>query len=48
MTSSDECISYPKVFKGKRQGQPLTKSIWFKETLEINVLRVKEELKPRV
>jgi hypothetical protein len=44
MISSDECISHPKVSKGKRHGQPLTRSIRSKVTLEVNVSRVKMSL----
>jgi hypothetical protein len=43
MTSSIEYTLHPKVFKGKEHGQPLTESIRFKVTLEVNVLRVKEK-----
>jgi hypothetical protein len=48
MTSSNECISHPKVSKGKRHGQSLTESIRFKVNLEVNVSRVKNELRLRV
>jgi hypothetical protein len=44
MTTSDECISHPKIFKGRRHEQLSTKLIWFKVTLEVNVLRVKMSL----
>jgi hypothetical protein len=43
MTSSNECISYPKISKEKGMGNPSTKSIRFKVALEVNVLRVKNE-----
>jgi hypothetical protein len=48
MTSSNKCISHPKVSKGKRHGQPLTKLIRLEVTLEVNVSGVKNELSPRV
>jgi hypothetical protein len=48
MTSSDECISHPKVSKGKRHEQLLTKLIRFKVTLEVNVSRVENEFRSRV
>jgi hypothetical protein len=48
ITSSNECTLQPKVSKGKRHGQQLTESIRFKVTLEVNVSRVKKELRPRV
>jgi len=48
MTSSIECTSHPKIFKRKRHRHPLTRSIRFKVTLQVNVLRVKEKLGLRV
>jgi hypothetical protein len=48
MTSSDECISHPKVFKGKRHEQLLTKIDTVKVALEVNVSRGEKEFIPRV
>jgi hypothetical protein len=48
MPSSDRCISHPKVSKGKRHEQPLTKSIRFKVILEVNVSRVTISLDPEL
>jgi len=42
-----ECTSHPEIFK-KRHGQPLTKSIRFKVTLEVNVSRVKKAFEPKI
>jgi len=34
--------------QGRMHGRSLTESIWFKVTLEVNVLRDKKEFGPRV
>jgi hypothetical protein len=44
LISSDECISHPKVFKGKMHGQVLTESIRFKVTLGVNVQEIRMSL----
>jgi hypothetical protein len=49
ITSSDECISHPKVSKRERgMGNHQRKSNRFNATLEVNVTRVKNEFIPKV
>jgi hypothetical protein len=48
MTSSNKCISHPKIPKGKGHGQSLTELIRLEVTLEDNVSGVKNEFRPRI
>jgi hypothetical protein len=48
MTSSNKCISHPKIFKGKRHEQLLTKIDTVRVTLEVNMSRVEKEFRLKV